>query len=434
MTKKHSRQKERLLKRFSLCLILASVLCSSMPVRAMGTSSLVFSHKSISDPSSLQHTLPILMVLMAGQVLPAKSIAEASLWSALKSLFCCLCSCCTDGCGRGSSSTDELRPLLNREQSQELLRKSFENIQNLLYEKNVRLILALDYDQTVTYGFQQDLLSFSAFQSFNQSRQGNSDLVLLMYNTSRYPGTLSLTPWNEITPKPDVLIMGGSQIQYRGSLRRAYSGLRNQQAERVWLNCWAHHLVYDLDPTFVQSLVGAEFQYLSYHARYDSGGLLDVMLRVARGTNRLGVWSHSYEHAQKNIIYGYDKIYNKGAALKRALNELVQRRVLTGHYWLITGGDFLSDSSMMNSAMKYPFDLDNPSQHLPMNITFVGSVIPHGAWLTEYRFMEGYAPDTVIERAREPSFSALIEAVWKLLDRMKSLLQFQSTLGSSSIL
>ena len=136
----------------------------------------------------------------------------------------------------------------------------------------------------------------------------------------------------------------------------------------------------------------------------------------------LAVWAQlSLIPEQKDIIFAYHKHFNKGAGLARLINRISAQDpdVRNKVKWVATAGDSLMDTSMMNTRMDYPFPQLELSEHnpgLPVNTSYIGTVLSKGGHLQENRFKSLFNEKTTVH-SKVKSIAGIIEGTVELLLR-----------------
>ena len=219
--------------------------------------------------------------------------------------------------------------------------------------------------------------------------------------------------------------MGGGDISFNWAMKGNYPGLVDIEMDKDWMDIWPH-----ISFPGLKSVHGADHASLTY---YDSNqdflaAAMEILERKQlEKPKRLRIWDNPPSEQYNGIKFCYDRQYNKGAALKKVIWELSSQGALSGRYRLITSGDGLTDSAMMNSQLRFPFDQTSAfreilfSSILPWNVFYLGSVVPYGAFIGKEGFRGALLPGINTVDAKEPNVLGIMDGVLRLLQTDKDL-------------
>ena len=311
------------------------------------------------------------------------------------------------------------------------LMKILKDIESLLERRRRKLILSLDIDKTILYdGKEQEHAPH--FQVLMEYMKEHHDRWIWIYNTSRCPislyeqqqpgeVTMNFDDWKEPFPPPDILIMGGGEIRYSPRMKEAFPGLEDRLIDSELILKWP-----SLRSLMFHDAVSADYSYTIYRKGKEFLLAAVTMMEVDQSlqASRRGMWHFEATGTIHGRIFCYDRYHNKGAALRRAIDDLKSHSTLRGTYHLlISSGDSLPDTSMMSSDMSFSFQPQDkrgvpglPVPGLPWNVGFVGSVIPVGADLAIEEIQLQVLPGESPVGATEASVIGIMESIQTLLE------------------
>ncbi|UYM16845.1 hypothetical protein [Endozoicomonas euniceicola] len=293
---------------------------------------------------------------------------------------------------------------------------------------DVMLILVWDIDDTISYRqpnyqaiaaeLQLNMQSANSFESWRKNGQ-----LMLILNTARAYDEFDFFNPELYVPQADFIITnGGSRYFINNSIHNGFSLQKSQYTE------FFPGVTFPQVPwqVIIQPPCVPISNTASLEIRCPQGIITNQAYNwffgLLRGFFVFGVWGqHIKEPGQHDLIFAYHKVFNKGAAFARLINIIsgqvpdIRKKVK----WVATAGDSLMDTSMMNTRMDYPFNAIAPtpqSPGLPVNTTYIGTVLSKGGYLQEKRFKPLFDERTTVH-SRVKSIAGIIEGTAELLLR-----------------
>ncbi|MGI9276665.1 MAG: hypothetical protein ACR2PT_17705 [Endozoicomonas sp.] len=301
------------------------------------------------------------------------------------------------------------------------LYKILQSIETLLRSRRMKLILSLDIDGTISYGEEKEIEHEPHYKVLDNYMQDHREHWIWIYNTSRRPGSLDLSDWQELYPAPDILIMGGGAISYSQRLKDENPGLLDMPIIEDWIVEWP-----SIEILGFGQARATDYSHTSYpHGKLYTTAAEAILRRKQRAEpGRLGIYHRPPSGTVLGNIFCYDRYYNKGAGLKRAIEGLKVHNVLgAGQYRLVTSGDNIPDTSMMNTDLYFPFCPQDKEQvpgmpvpGLSVNVQFLGSVLPEGALIANTELKAELFSGTITVHAYEPNILGIMGGVQRLLE------------------
>ena len=272
-------------------------------------------------------------------------------------------------------------------------------IKNIMKENpRIKLILSLDVYKTLIYRKNKlsmcETMLFSLWQETVDELR-SQDKLLLVYNSNRKPGSLTLDHWLDDLPEPDVFILGGGvqilfntrfvtplAVSSNTSLYPNIASIHDTWKDLNTINCMVHPVYNSLT---IQCRPSLSSQASNIHIS---------LIKIKKNTKNkyLFLYDHASDQKKNIIIFAGHQVANKGAALAWALNQISAYDTVFSNKikLIISAGDSLPDTAMMHKNMHYPFD-DHYSEteltpSLPQNTYYVGAVLSKGGELQNNRF------------------------------------------------